>query len=251
MTPLDQAFSDMQCKPQDDVLRLRFFERFAGSELFVLLADGTETPEQFKTGEGTFLLAFDTEARLAEFAEGPVDYAALSGRAIAEMIGDTDIGVGLNLGVAPSSYLIPAGGVAWLNDMLAVAPQEVTAKPVEFWPPAGLPESLLTSLDAKLAAAEGLARLAYLSGVTFDDGRRGHLLAIIDAAEGAHTALSRAISDAMVFSNIDAGELDVAFLKAKDPAAAKLAKVGLRFDLPEPKKPMPPNPDPQMPPKLR
>ncbi|MEM8801361.1 MAG: SseB family protein [Pseudomonadota bacterium] len=251
MTPLDQAHAAMEANPADDAARLRFFELFASTELFVLLEEQTEAPRLFDTADGQFLLAFDTEARLSGFAGGPADYAALSGRAIAEMIGAQNVGVGFNLEVAPSSFLIPAGGVAWLSDVLSTQPQEVSAVPEEFTPPAGLPEALLTSLDERLAAAEGLARLAYLVGVTYRGGRRGHLLAIIDAAPEAQSSLSRAISDALSFADIAAGELDVAFLAASDPVSAKLTKVGLRFDLPEPVKPTMPKPDPTKPPKLR
>lgn len=252
MTTLDQTHATMSDHPEDDRARLRFFEAFAAAELFVLLEDGgTEAPRLFETGEGSFVLAFDTEDRLTIFAEGPAPYAALSGRAIAGMIGSRDIGIGLNLGVAPSSFLIPAQAVAWLNQTLHTRPQEVSATPEVFTPPGKLPESLLTSLDQRLAAAEGLAKLAYLAGVTYRDGRHGHLLAIIDARHEARPALTRAISDAMAFSNIDAGELDVVFLSASDPAAAKLAKVGLRFDLPQPSEPTAPGSDPTKPPKLR
>ena len=50
-------------------------------------------------------------------------------------------------------------------------------------------------------------------------------------------------------------ELDVVFLAAGSPAAAAMARVGLRFDLPEPQvqdlAPAAPGMDPSRPPKLR
>ena len=251
MTPLDHAHAAMEANPDEDAARLRFFELFASTELYVLLEDGTEAPRLFETGEGAFLLAFDTEERLSAFAGGPAAYAALSGRAIVEMIGTQNVGVGFNLETAPSSYLIPAGGISWLIDVLSKRPQELSAIPEEFTPPVGLPEALLSSLDSRLAAAEGLARLAYLVGVTYRGGRRGHLLAIIDATPEAQASLSRAISDTLSFADVAAGELDVAFLASSDPNSAKLAKVGLRFDLPVPVEPSAPKIDPTKPPKLR
>ena len=53
-----------------------------------------------------------------------------------------------------------------------------------------------------------------------------------------------------------AGVMDVLFLQASDPMAARLARVGLRFDLPVPDRPTPqapsaPGMDPSKPPKLR
>ena len=252
MTPLDQAHADMQAAPEDDALRLKFYECLAGSELFVLLeGDGSQTPRLFETGEGRFLLVFDREERLTAFTEGPAPYAAISGRSLAAMVGGQDVGFGLNLGVAPSSFLIPAGAVAWLTETLATQPAELSATPDSFAPPKGLPERLLSSLDTRLATAEGLAAMAYLVAVSYRDGRRGHLLAIIDAVAEAQPALTRAVSEAVVFSGLDAGELDVVFLPATDPSAASLAKVGLRFDLPQPQAPTLPGSDPAMPPKLR
>ena len=146
----------------------------------------------FDTSEGRFVLAFDREERLATFAEGPAPYAALSGRSIAKMLHGQEIGLGLNLGVAPSSQLFSAEAVTWLASTLAWGPEERDARPVELAPPGTLPEALLTALDARLARAEGLARLAYLAFATYPDKRHGHLLAVIDAMPGAENALAGA-----------------------------------------------------------
>ena len=252
MTVLDDAHAAMEAHPDDDRLRLGYYECFAGAELFLLLEqENSDSPRLFETGEGSFLLAFDREERLAAFTDGPAPYAALSGRALAKMLNNQNVGVGLNLGTAPSSFLIPAEAVAWLNATLAHDPDELSAKPTTFAPPLGLPEALLTGLDAKLATAQGLAKSAFLAAVTYDDGRHGHLLAIIDAIPDAQPALARAVADAVIFSGIDAGELDVAFLPSGDPATDKLAKVGLRFDLPEVTAPKQPSSDLTLPPRLR
>jgi hypothetical protein len=225
--------------------------------VFVLLeaeAEGDRIrPRHFEAGEGRFILAFDREERLTDFAGGPAPYAALSGRNLVDMLARDAWGLGLNLGAA-SETLLPAGAVAWLAGMLAERPAEVEETPEELSAPDRLPERLITALDAKLAAAEGLAKLAYLSGVTWKSGRRGHLLALIGAVPGAEAALARAVGEALIFSGLDAGELDVTFLAASDPVAARLAKVGLRFDLPEAPERQPktgPGMDPDAPPKLR
>ena len=69
-------------------------------------------------------------------------------------------------------------------------------------------------------------------------------------------ALVRAASEALTFSGIEAGAMDVGFFAPDDPTVAKLAKVGLRFDLPQgeglqhtPR--MPPGSDPSKPPILK
>ena len=71
---------------------------------------------------------------------------------------------------------------------------------------------------------------------------------------GAEPALAQAASEALIFSGLDAGEMDVAFFAASNPVSARLAKVGLRFDLPQPEPvsaPNAPGMDPDTPPRLR
>jgi hypothetical protein len=170
------------------------------------------------------------------------------------MMADQPVGVGLNLWDNPSAFFLPAGTIAWLNDVLAEAPEQTEERPEVFTSPMGLPEKLITALDGRLAMAVGLAKFAYLAGVTYSGGRKSHILAFINAANGAEAALANTIREALVFSGLEAGVLDVTFLAASDPASAQLAKVGLRFDLPQPDTPTPPGApgmDPTKPPKLR
>ena len=260
MTPLDTAHQAMEANPDDDAARLRFYERLADSELFLMLAKEVEgdqiEPELFELPDASFVLVFDREERMGQFAGRPVPYAALSGRGVAQMLSGQGIGLAVNPEVAPSSILLPPQAVEWLIQTLDHGPQEAEARPVEFNTPKGLPETLLTALDSKLVTAAGLARKAYLAEVTYDDGTRGHLLGLTGVVPGAETALARAVNEALVFSGIEAGMLDVVFLPDSDPSAAQLARVGLRFDLPEPPKPerterIAPGSDPDSPPILR
>lgn len=258
MTGLDQAFQAMEDAPDDDRLRLRFFERLADGELFVLLereADGDAvTPEVFELEDGPMVLVFDREDRLAEFIGAPSPFAALPGRVIAQHLAGQGIGMGLNLGVAPSSYVIPAEAVEWLAATLGHAPVQTEARPVSFHAPGGLPEALLESLDAKLARAQGLAVAALLAGVRYEGGRQGHMLAFVGALPGAEPALARAAAEALTFSGVEAGVMDVAFLDAGDASLGALTRVALRFDLPLPVAPdpaAPPGTDPDRPPRLR
>ena len=257
-TPLDVAHIAMEANPDDDTIRLQFYERLADSELFLLLendAQGDQVePRLFDTEDIHLVLVFDREHRLNTFADGPAPYAALSGRSLAEMLDGQDIGLGVNLGVAPSSIIVPPQALSWLRQTLSDGPEEVAETPEEIDAPKGLPERLITGLDTKLAQAAGLARSAYLTTVAYKGGRRSHMLAFIDAVPGSEQTLANSTREALVFSGLDAGELDVAFFKASDPMAAKLAKAGLRFDLPEAQKATPPSPpgmDPNAPPRLK
>mgnify|MGYP000356725688 CR=1 FL=1 len=258
MTDLDQAHAAMEAAPEDDAARLRFYERLADTELFMLLgaeAMGDQiTPELFEIEDQKFTLIFDREERLSQFVGRVAPYAGIPGRALVQMLAGQGIGLALNLDVAPSAMLIPAEAVDWLVATLSHSPDETEARLTEVSAPGGLPEEVVSGLDRKLAIAAGLARFAYLAAATYEDGARGHVLAFVDAVDGAEKALASAASEALTFSGVEAGVMDVLFVRASDPLAAHLAKVGLRFDLPEPEAPHVPGApgmDPKNPPKLR
>ena len=81
----------------------------------------------------------------------------------------------------PIAYFAEAAeAVDWLQDTLQSSPETAEDKPVELSRPMGLPEALLTALDTKFSTMAGGVKLAYLAGVTYESGRRGHLLAFID-----------------------------------------------------------------------
>lgn len=259
-TPIDLAHSAMTVAPEDDSARLRFFERLGDAELFLLLEGEPEgdaiTPQVFDPGTGSIVLVFDRQERLTAFVGAEAPYAALSGRLIAGLLSEQGLGLGLNLDVAPSSFLLDAAGVQWLAQTLGHGPDEVEARLAEVTAPKGLPDRLITAIDTKLATATGLAQMAYLVGSVDDAGKRGHLLGFVGAAPGAEPALARAASEALTFSGIEAGAMDVGFFDAADPVTARLARVGLRFDLPQPApaqvhEPSAPGSNPERPPRLR
>lgn len=236
-TRLDAAHAAMEAAPEDEGARLDFYGQLAATELFLLLereAEGESVnPRTFEVEGQSFVLVFDAEDRLARFAGGEAPYAALSGRTVAGMLAPAGLGLGLNLDVAPSAMILPAEAVAWLAGTLEQGPREVETKVSAFTAPGGLPERLITALDARLASAAGLASSAYLVGVEYENGAEGHMLGVIDPVPGAEGALARAVSDLLQFSGLEAAALDVAFFGAEEPAAARLARVGLRFDLPQ------------------
>lgn len=259
-TPLDAAHAAMEAVPGDDAARLRFYERLGDNELFLLLTEEAQgdslSPEVFDLAEGRFVLAFDRETRLAQFAGRPAPYAALSGRVLSRMLVGQGIGMGLNLDVAPSSILIPADALVWLSETLTHAPEEITSRISEVSVPAGLPEAVIAALDTKLATASGYAQAAYLVGVVYENGSRGHLLGFVQARAETQAALAKAAGEALTFSGVEAGAIDVAFFEAADKITANLDRFGLRFDLPVPSEPevtrhSAPGTNPDKPPILR
>lgn len=260
MTPLDTAHAAMNRDGADESDRLRFFDCLADGEFFLLLEEepvGEDLkPRLFPLEDGPVVLIFDLEERLADFSGGIAPYAALPGRVIAQVLAGQGVGLGVNLGVAASQMILPPEALDWLSGMLSEEPEPLEARPQSFHAPDRLPPSLLDVLQAKLARAGGLAATALLAGVRYQNGGAGHMLAFIDAAAEAQPALARTVREALAFSGIEAGMIDVAFLSSDDPALRALLPVARRFDLPRPQQaerpsPAAPGTDPDRPPKLR
>lgn len=259
MTAIDRAHAAMTQDEADDALRLAFFGVFADAALVLLLEEeaGPETvaPRVIETGGARYVLAFDTDDRLAEFAGRVAPYAGLSGRGLAELLAGQGVGIALNPGVAPSEYLIPADAVDWLTRTLAHAPDLAQARPRAVAPPGDLPPALAASLSRKLEGTGDLARAAWLVAAEYEGGRRGTLLVFVGAEPAAEPALAVAVSEALAFSGLKAGVLDVTFAEADSPLSARVARVGRPVDLP--RRPSPdagpaaPGMDPDRPPILR
>ncbi|PVA09313.1 hypothetical protein DC366_14385 [Pelagivirga sediminicola] len=256
-TELDRAHAAMEAG--DGAERLGFYHALADCQLFVLLTEEARgddiSPQTYDLEGVAHALAFDTEARLAEFTGAIAPYAALPGRTLAAMLAGAGAGLALNLGVAPSAILLPPEALIWLDRTLGQGGgAEGGARPEALTAPQGVPQAVLSALDAKLARAAGLASHACLTGARYAGGGAGHLLIFIGAAAGAETVLTRAVSEALTFSGVEAGTLDVAFAGTGSALAERAERVGLRFDLPKPETPArraAPGSDPSKPPKLK
>ena len=249
MTPLDSAHVAMEAA-DDDAGRRAFWGLVSASELHLWLDAEPEgeavTPRLFEVEGVRYALAFDTEDRLAGFAGGAAPYATLSGRRLTSLLTAPRLGLGLNFG-APSETLLPPDLVAWLAETAAVAPETAEGRPAALLPPK-LPQALVEALDRRLAAAEGLARRAWLAQAEWADGRTSHLLAVEETVPGAAEPIARLVAEALAFAAGDV-PLDVTTVEPASPLAERLERVALRFDLPEPAAPEPR--DPSRPPRLR
>jgi hypothetical protein len=263
MTPLDHAHAEMQADPDDERAALRFYRLLTDTPLLLLLdrepvAENIE-PRVFDLETGPVLLAFDSADRMAALADGPLAYAELPGRVIVAQMAGQGVGLGLNFGSdAPSETLLPPEAVEWLAQMVAApALEEVQAVPQGFFVPRNLPGALMDALTLTVAAAPGLARVAYLVGVRYGDGRVGHMLAILDAYPEARAPLAQAVAQAIGFSGLEAAEIDVTFLDGADPAVRGIAGAGVMFEFPPERVaasaavPAAPGSDPDKPPRLR
>lgn len=263
MTELDDASAALDAAlggADEEKARMRFFERLADTQLCLALkADpppGSEaiSPRLFEAEGARFALVFDRAARLTDFAEGAAPYAELSGRVLTDMLAGQGIGLALNPGASPAPRLILPEELDWLAGQLSTAPDTATSRLRELAPPPDLPEGLIAALDRKLATAAGRARHAWLTEAVYEGGAHSALLVFVDPAPGAEGALARAVQEALTFSGLEAGAIDVGFTPAAAPLAARLARVGLRFDLPQPSQEeirAAPGSDPSKPPILR
>ena len=86
-TPLDVAHAAMIAAEDDDAARLRFYERIADVELYMLL-EGEPDDDQISPVllNDEYVLVFDRAVRLGAYVGTPAPYVALSGRAIAGML---------------------------------------------------------------------------------------------------------------------------------------------------------------------
>lgn len=237
---LAAAARRLLARPDDDAARLALYEALSGAELVLPLASETDEdvePVTEEWGGVPHVVAHDRPEGVA----GSV--ASLGGLALAQMLEGQGTGIALRLRHLPEPVLVSPEAVDWLARTLAEGPEAVQARPVAAHPPEALPPALLGALDRRIAQGEGLADEAFLARVDWSDGTAGHLLAVVGAKPGAEETLAAGINAAVALSGAEGVRLDVTFLSKDDPAVARLARVGLRFDLAAP--------PPKGPPRLR
>lgn len=254
MNDLDLAFAEMA--QTDGAQSARFYQILAETPLFLILEvealGETITPRVFDLPDGAIVLAFDSEERLGEWSEGAVPYAMLPGRVIAQQLASLGLGLGLNFG-AVSQTILPPEAMVWLTEMLDVAPEPMDARIETVVPLGAVPPALIAALDMGFAA--GLAQSAHLAAVRYQSGGQGHILGFVGAT--AEAALTRAVAERLVFSNLEAGALDVTFVQAGSKLAQMLARHGLALPIPAfvapdvPTERPAPGSDPERPPILK
>ncbi|WP_157982026.1 SseB family protein [Oceanicella sp. SM1341] len=263
-TALDAAHAAMEAAPEDVAARMRFYERLAGAELFLLLdeepADGATSlsPMILPTAEGDVALAFDTEDRMAGFVDAPTPYAALSGRRLAALLAQRAVTLGLNLGVAPSSILLPPEALGWMGEVLGAGLDEESLAPERIGRPKVI-EARVLALDERLAGLAGIVGGAWLANAVYPGGAEAPVLALTGVPEPARAAVAEALAETHRLSGPDTAVLDILFLDEAAPVLAAFRRHGIGFEIPAPPaepelKPIPgaaPGMDPSKPPRLR
>jgi len=86
-------------------------------------------------------------------------------------------------------------------------------------------------LARKLDGLADLAEAAFLVEAGYTDGIRNRLLVIVGAEEQAAPAIAVAISEAVAFSGLEQGALDVTFAEAGSRIADQAEAVGHALEL--------------------
>ena len=256
-TRIDLAFEAMSADGDSQTHRMAFFEAVADAELIILLKEQALEMvlnlENLESAGKTFAVVFDTDGRLAEYASATAHYAALPGRKLVKMLAGQGVGIALNPGVAPSSYLIAPQAVEWLASVVREEPEGVEQRIISVGPPASSTSALVTALDRKFSSFEGMAKQAVLASVVYLNGEHGNIVAFVDPIRDAETALAQAVYDVLKF-NSASGNWSVGHFASSSSISTMLTKKGLVFDLPkarEPKSRSAPGSDPDNPPRLR
>ncbi|WP_107497094.1 SseB family protein [Thalassobius sp. I31.1] len=263
-SPLDKALHAMNGAPDDEQARMQFYAEFADTTLILLLTapagDDSIAPHMFETDQGAFVVAFDQEERLADFAAsiegGAAEYAQLPGRALAAMLDGQGVGIALNPGVIGAEYLCTPEAVTWLVTVLEQSPEIEEARPGDISHPGEISESLRSALERAMRNATGLASAACLVKAIHRGGAEGLMLGLLDVAPQDEAALAGAVSNAVQFLGDLDLRLDVIFPEKASPFAAQLAQTGLALVIPEVEEststgPSAPGMDPETPPRLR
>jgi len=258
--------------PRDAALRGSGGDASAGRAVDVLLSsillvwlegpaeEGPPKPRMLPLEAGPTAIAFDSEARLAEFAGGPADYAEMPGRLLVRLLAEGGANLAVNPGVSEWEVFHATDALEWMVQASGVEAASAAASGA-VGSPRSAGEALVQALDAKLAAL-GPA----LVEVWLAERRTGEVASPLlvvrergawgegEAGDRHRAALAAALGETARLAAPDALDMEVAFAAEGEALLVAARRLGLGFALPEPKDrtgPGAPGTDPDAPPKLR
>jgi hypothetical protein len=129
MTELDQALEAFQQDVDDTKNQSLFFDLFLNSHFFIPTTDSSELPggaESVEPGhavpliieaEGNdYLMLFDREERLRDWAQAEVSFVVVAGHVVAEM-SEPPLHWALNVGTDFTKVFVPAE-ITWLREIV-------------------------------------------------------------------------------------------------------------------------------------
>ena len=238
-TALDHAHDAMIQSGESEAARRAFFAALAAAELVLVLEaevpDGGAkvAPMVLETEDGPLVLAFDTEARMVAFLGQGAATVTLSGRTLSQMLAPEGLGLGLNLEIAPSAIVLPADAMAWLAELSPVQAEVREGQIVQLDPPRDVDPLLLQILDGRLASLVGMAEGACLAQAAYVNGGTALVLALAGVPEAGRPAVSQSLGEALSLAGRAEVALDVVFVEQSAAIWERLARVGLRFEMPQ------------------
>lgn len=200
-------------------------------------ADGDQiAPKMVEIDGRDTMLLFDTEERLASFAEEPTSFVALPGHVFFETLSGQNAQIALNLDVAPSSTVFDSASVDAVAALIREGEENAElVDPTAFTaiaPPAAS-ETMLAALSARLSSAAGVADEAWLFAMSSDDPEAAAsadrpILALVGALEKSleAQALGRELAR-LAGAEDERGEgVDVAVLAPDDAVLDRIRAVG-------------------------
>ena len=237
MTQLNKAFVKMAQNPENNDARLNYYGVLADTNLFLLLAQepSNETLEpKFIQLEGkNFALAFDSEESLSEFYGEAAAFAQITGRVLAKMLLEEKIGLGINLGVSEGELLLPWEIIKWFVNVLDETPDLVQTTPKNFFRAKAFPEVLFNALKEKLMPAVGLFDEIWICAVEYNEDETSHLICLMGVQNSSQQAIVKSINEVLSFTDIDLGNIDVAYFSYDNEACTKIREIGIKLEFPE------------------
>ncbi len=185
------------------------------------------------------LLLFDTEERLARWANEPMNYIGLPGSTFFKMF-QGELQVAVNLAVAPSSVMIPAEVVAWLHDRAdaIVETEEVPAgSGLDVTAPPELSPEAIGRLTAKLAGLRREIHEAIVFSLAIDaeeeDAIRRVVLGVALTVGGIEDAdaIATSLAETAMVAFDGKRAFEVALLDPESPLMTAARNVGIRLPI--------------------
>lgn len=138
MTEIDKALEVLRDKPEDQRAQSGFYDLFLNALFFVptinemVSPDGDKPEEEIEVpmiieSEGTdYLIFFDQQQRLNDWAEKEAPYVQLPGHVLAEMTTE-DLFWAMNIGTEHAKQFAP-DEIAWLKDVVERCKAEAEAE---------------------------------------------------------------------------------------------------------------------------
>jgi hypothetical protein len=237
MKQLNKAFKEMSQNPENNDARLNYYGVLADTNLFLLLEQEPSNeilePKSITLEGNRFALAFDCEENLSEFYGEAAEFAQVTGRVLAKMLFDEQIGLGINLGISEGELLLPFEVIEWFVNLLDQTPNFISNTPKKFLSSNTFPVVIIEALQQKLKPAVGLFIEIWVCGVEYSENEFSHLICLVGAQKSAEQAMIKSIKEVLSFSDLNLGNIDVAPFNYNDDACSKIRNIGIKLEFPE------------------